>query len=676
MLGLPTNRVLGNNGKLGCRYLKKCQQEFFMTDTPLGYHLKATGTIHVSLVLNFRHFVDRVQKKKFDRLRGSLDYQQTLDALAEHVLEKVVQSRQAGQNDQSYPFELEDKEHELQDIAVDIRVFRHQTAKAAFTPVYWLNKKEGDNFEPSSTLRYRLPNGNDLMKTNFEGKLREEWEKWTHRGIQLTRDGLVHIRLEQSFEKSNLLGVLEKVVGLQDDPVEDRRQDIQALIDEDDLDAAMELIRQRKYQQGRRQFREQLDRSIQWEIAMALIERFIEVTFEKRDDNYFFPKLKSDSEFFDLKLHRGGTRSIPPYNDGEELKNRKDEDPIYPLHDRYVTYVFEELRAPSQKEYTDKENDNSEHQTIPCDYVVTWADLDPKSKREKPYGKEIACLLEGVMIEEEQRKTKRFPELKKREIYQGLRLELSSWEAELCLLSQDNAVIYYYSDPKIHFSHRPNVPYEDYWRCILRGFEYILELRLLALLVAETSTEDLARLADLLVETDKEQNSQNGFKKQEIKDLRERMATNTRLIGHLRDATSPFFIASADYATRKFDRFIKISGLRRMIGNAEGDIQAINDFLKHHDALTEQKSEAHRNRRFTQVAMLLSLVAIVLSFFEFLSFVIALLNSDSWVIMIMVLLGVLILSAFVAVGLFWLRKQKNQQLLLSLVSTSDEMEEL
>ena len=563
-----------------------------MNDTSLEPRLEATGTIHVSLVLNFRHFVDRKQKKDFDRLRGSPDYQQTLDALAEHVIE-IIDKRKRDQIQEHYPFFLQEtQEQELQDIAVDINIFRHQTAKVAFTPVYWLNEREGNEFKASSTLEDRLPTRRHSTLKDFENKLREEWGKWERKGIQLTRDGIVHIRLEQVIkEPAPLLNVLEMVVGLQEDPAKDK-QAIHDFLDADNLDVARDHF-------DRLQFREQLDRSIQWEIAMSLIELFIEKSFEKKGDTFSFPNLDSNVGFSELRLYKGGTRAQGKY-EHTNSNNRKIEDPIYPLHDRYVTYVFKELRDG--------------------DRVVTWADLNPEPKIQNiEYGTEITCLLEGVMIKEEgENKVKRFPELKEREIYQGLKVELSSWEAELCLLSQDNAVIYYYFNPQIHFSNRPNVRYDDYWGCIMRGLEYILGLRLLALMVANNSTEDLDLLADLMSKPDTKHNRARRESKK-IEELRQRVATNTRLIGHLRDATSPLFIASANYATRKFNRFIKISGLKHTIGNAENDIRAINDFLRHHDTSTEQKSDRRRNLRFT-------LVAIFLSFFELLSFLVAWFN--------------------------------------------------
>lgn len=617
-----------------------------MTDTSPKPRLKATGTIHVSLVLNFRHFIDKEQKKDFDRLRGSLDYQQTLDDLAQHV-SKIVKRKEVDQSGKLYPFELqEDKEKDLQDIAVDINIFSHETAKAAFTPIYWLKedvKNRYTEFHVSSTLSNRLPN--DDMVDRFVEKLKEEWVKWDKKGIQLTRDGLVHIRLEQSFESSHMLDVLEMVVGLQEDPLKDIIQEMYRKIELGEWNEVMLLAL-------RRQFREQLDRSIQWEIAMALIELFIERSFKEQDNIYAFPQLNPDAEISNLRLYKGGTR--PPRNHKDKNpQNRNAEDPIYPLHDRYVTYVFEELKE-------------GEH-------VVTWSDLNPKPKMPKPlYGKEIACLLEGAMIEKEDKtKTKHFPELKEREIYQGIDLDLSSWDSELCLLSQTNAVIYYSLDPQIHFSHRPNVHYHKYWGCIMRGFEYILGLRLLALMVAKNSTKDLDLLADLLSKLDGEQGGTENENKK-IQELRQRVATNTRLIGHLRDATSPLFIASADYATRKFDHFINISGLPQTIGNAEDDIRAINEFLRHHDALAAQKSENDRNRILTMWAMVLS----ALSIFEVFSFVMAFLTSgpEARTGIFWFIISIVSILVAIAIGLLWFRKPGNQQLLMSWINRDDDLE--
>lgn len=582
-------------------------------EPPPGRTLLATGTIHVSLVLNLRHFVE--DKDRFDRLRGSSSYELALDALAEHV-------RKNQSSDNGGLFHLDEREEHLLNIAADLNIFRYASAKAAFSPIYkLLQAKQEQSCFPSSTLPQRLPEGED--PDAFIKALKAEWKRWHRKSIQFTPDGLVHIRLEQDFEESSLLEVLVSVLGLERDPAmqEETVAELKKHLEEEDFIHAQDTIRQLVSARSLQDFRERLDRSLQWEIAMALIEMGIADLFAEVSGGHSFPNQQLPGLVFVKK----GVR--------ENGRQKQKEDPVYPLHDRYVTYMFTKLcDCTEQPASAGDQCNNYSHN------IITWSTLQDESNGDsKRYGSEISSLLEGVVVNtpqngnSRQNQGARFPETKEREIEKVLQLDLSSWEAELCLVSQDNAIIYYHlwnplganvagsEDGRklcrkcdcwlseriqcIHFSNRPNVFYDDYWRCINRGFEYLVNLRLLARLVATTATDDLSRLADFI-------DDENNPDRQTVQKLRERVATNTRLLARLRDVTTPLFIARADYATRKFDYFIKISGIKETIHNAEEDIQAINTFLQHYDEMAAQHRGEQLSRLFSIIAVILSLLAI------------------------------------------------------------------
>ena len=53
------------------------------------------------------------------------------------------------------------------------------------------------------------------------------------------------------------------------------------------------------------------------------------------------------------------------------------------------------------------------------------------------------------------------------------------------------------------------------------------------------------------------------------------------------------YIAGADFAARKYENFIEVSGIRGQIENAEKNIAAVNDFLHHNE---QQRNLAIRER--------------------------------------------------------------------------------
>lgn len=569
--------------------------------------LRGTGVIHVNLVLNFRHFVSADCKEQFDYLRGSSEYETALDHL--DVFLKTIPSDQA-------TFRASPNYQRLQNIATDLNIVRYEAAQTAFAYIYELvDASAQTSFAVSSTLNERLPSDEDNQhryRQNYVETLQDEWGKWSGKSLQLTRDGLVFIRLEREFYEEDLVSLSRKVVGLENDPVPERDLTVQAKqdIDAGNWDEAKQKIDKAQLAKHRQEFQEQLDRSIQWEIAISMVEMFIKNNFtpDETGQDYQLP----NGLLHELKFTPGGIRGGKSDN-GKKV-------PAYPLHDRYVFYVFNKLCDCEQASAAEDQFTN---------HIIKWPDF----QENEVYRSEVHCLLEGILVRDNNDTVEswRFPEIKDRDTRQLINTDLSSWSSELCLLSQDNGVIYYdqwvpecvdgekvarenlaqncsqctvcqrNGSPRIyrvHFSNRPNILYEDYWRSILFGLDYILNLRLLARLVAATSTDDLSLVAAL----NKRGADDPVSIQAEIHALRQAVVTNTRLLAHLRDVTTPLFIARADYATRKLDEFIRISGIERTLQNAEDDISAINTFLQHHDAMLLSQAQ-HQESQAAQRQM-------------------------------------------------------------------------
>lgn len=579
--------------------------------------LRATGVIHVTLVVNLRHFVVQEDKASFDHARGSGAYEAALAGLEKHIAAGVAEGASEAI---FYPF---DPQRKIQSIASDLNIVRFEAAHTAFAHIYKL--REGHPFQPSSTLNTRLLDGDAALKQTYANALQEEWTKWRGKSIQLTRDGLVLVRLERDCWEEDLVQVLRKVTQLEADPARPIHHAAEtpapaaAVPGEDE-----ERLRSQQILELNRQ----LDRSIQWEFAMALVEMFITHSLEYRDGFYSWPRSPSSELSYApdsaaIRFTPGGTTGTS--RSGQAVA-------LYPLYDRYVTFVMTKLCI------CESADDGSVNPQI-----VRWETLRANPK----YGVEVHGLLEGVLVGRGE--AEGFPAVKKRDIETLLQNDLASWDTELCLLSQDNGFVYYdqwqpqeqeqetasNDDPacrrctacsrngsprirKLHFSNRPNIDYQDYWLCILYGLEYILNLRLLARLVALSTTQDLSRIADL----DEDGADDPAAIRDKVQELRRRVDTNTRLLAHLRDVTTPLFIAQADYATRKFDTFIKMSGLERSLANIEEDLRAINTFLQHHDAMLFRQLSENEQRQTARLAKAFSWAGFALAVLTYASFMV------------------------------------------------------
>jgi len=554
-----------------------------------GYVLNARGTIHVSLVMNLRRFVKKEHKDRFDAIRASSEYAKALAGLEQKV------------HDSDSLFYVDGHEDTLRDIGIDLNIFRHQSAESAFVPIYYL-KDPKDHPHISSTLSERVTESEDIEK--YLEEIQEEWQQWDRMSVQLTPYGTVHVRLEQNLPDKGepLVGVLKRVLGLERQLTSEQREaekrEIYRQVEEGRLDEAEERIRRLRRAEALQGFRRQMERSIQWEIAMGLVELFIQECFEQATDAQSEVYRWPGEQALVVDFKKGGERN-------------KEVDPLYPLRERYVIYVFDRVCDCGEQRQK----------------VLDFADFfNPKQDY---WAREIGALLEGVAIERGE--SARFPDFKEKMACQLIEEDLSSWQGELYLATTDNALIYYKSEDKrvslsssdgahlkrcergrcilaptlqrIYFPHRSS-EYRDYWLCIIRGMEYIINLRLMAHLVARETTRNLGEIAEL------EGRAGDPAIAPDVRRLHKRVTTMTRLISRLRDVSTPMFIATADYATRKFDHLINISGIPTVLAHAESNIREINTFLQHHENMLAQRQSDRLSVVFSVVGLVLYLLAL------------------------------------------------------------------
>ena len=578
---------------------------------PLSFQegqLSAQGTVFVSLFIDIAPWLTPMGENSFDEVRGTLDWRKRL---------REIPSLLPATSDFAYW----SAQKKLINLGHDLNLFREQ-AHQSFMPVYEarVEKLEIDWERQLQRFDESTLNGKPDDRQKAMEVLRQEWQRWDRVRVQFTSDGAAHVVLLRNIlEPLPLMQILDELLGLE-----------RELLGRD----------------GRLR-----DLSVQWEIALAILTAF------------FHQVGKEAQEYLGFVWNEPRVTTMASES-------------LYPLRDRYVVLTLRKLcncrtgglRPPKERKLITVEQDLTP--LLPSQNGGL-APGSPRYDETYNYGKELACLLEGVMIrkpgvadqsprldenstpEQPILEVGEFPKLKPREIYDMLNADLSSWENELFVASLDNALVVYQTVEKVkdggeskaeanvddspdgvsegekspsrnhdqqpakkppdafcrvcqdwerhqienlYFPQR-TVAYEDYWECMVMGLQYVIELRWATQWIVRQTTRDLGKLADLM-ELSVEDRDADAVAK-----LGSRLAMTTRLLSHLRDASIPMYIAGTDFAARKYERIIEVSGLRAKIESAEKNIAAINAFLDHHE---DQRSQ----EAFNRVGVFLAIFAI------------------------------------------------------------------
>lgn len=543
--------------------------------------LSAQGSVMVSFFLDLASLLADPASDEFNRRRGRLDWESDYGWVnrLEEAAKMMAGSRQEV-NAPAGPFHIWRDQDHLTNIGYDLNLFREQAVRQSFMPIYEAKRADVE-LELGPALERLLDRFAGQLTESARAKgletLHQQWRRWSSVRVQLTRDGAIHLTLVR--ELANPLPIMQiqnELLGL-----------------EQELNGG-----------------ELRELSVQWELVLAIAEVFM--------------RQLAGPDYPHIPVLDITWKGADPPQPGRSL---------YPVRDRYVIFLLRKLC-------------NCRHEEKPPPdqrRLIQVEDLEPLRGKNisKPwsaeqeeayqYGRELSCLLEGVMIQDRpdggDLEMGRFPELKLHEVQRLLEDDLSSWQNELFLASLDNALFVFqdtqkmnaasagagaatdssksskadfhcqacgdwekYKIKELYFPQR-TVSYHDYWQCVALGMQYVIELRWGAQWVAQRTNKDLDRMAALMEKKVEERPIDRVAK------LSQDLALTTRLLAHLRDASIPMFIAGADYAAQKYEHLIEVSGLRDTILNAEKNIEAINHFLNHDE---EQRTHL-RTEKLTRI---------------------------------------------------------------------------
>jgi hypothetical protein len=432
-----------------------------VTPTPSNANDKAadstlvgTGTIHVILVMNMKRWINADSVEKFLRLRDSKEYTQCLRAIPKYI-------------DQNKFVQAKDTE-DLERIGYDLGVFRAHVLENLFMPTFRLV----DDTQPMPILY-------TSSQENLDSFL-ECWNEWPIKKIRLSHGGLITVKLEREIENTSLVDLAEMVLGLERFEPSSIVQELKEALEKgngDQIDLLTSRLRRGVHQ----------IHGVQWEIANEVVRQFFRaIVYDPTYSNEAYrqvlrnhPRLGRENISLRpqvLVLHNQNNPEEDFFINTTEPTGEE----THPLRDRYVVFAFSKLAEAAKPDVA-----------LPPDQI----------KVDACHCRNIASLLEGVIVGQKGGKPK-FAEYKDR-VARNLVTEndIATWQNELCLLTLDNGLVYYYSDhlfpmaQEIYFLHR-QVKHEDYWGSIIRGIEHLMEVRVQAQMIAGETAERLVEAAE------------------------------------------------------------------------------------------------------------------------------------------------------------------------------------
>jgi len=425
-----------------------------------------------------------------------------------------------------------------------------------------------DNFAPTYRLvKERVKFPPELMNNvQFKDKFLTVWKKWEF-WLRLSSNGIITIILKLDIPKPRELIFLSRdVMGLQGNfDMESARDKLNELRAAEPSGANSERIESILQFMAwvRRHAMVDIERespAVVWQMAVEVVRQFVDAC-RGRLVNI------SQSLPFELKLkgepERGGNGS---------------------LREQYTVFYFDEMGHYNWS--TRQRRLLPPHEVLDGDYART-----------------ITGLLEGILI-----RGKRdyfYPTHNMNCVRDIVARNKSSWQNELCVLSDRSAIIYPHMSKQsrqvIFSSHQ--IDYAQYWECVLRALEFGVETRLLVHLAKQMTSSYLAEALPVL--------HKNGATPRDNLQRFDFQAANAaRLLAHLRTITAPHIIAQASYSVNKLELFMVETGIPDILKHAEMN-------LNHLKILVDNSHDTHlqsQSRFLNELTLVISVIVGGLTF--------------------------------------------------------------
>jgi hypothetical protein len=315
---------------------------------------------------------------------------------------------------------------------------------------------------------------------------------------------------------------------------------------------------------------------------------------------------------------------------GSEVHIEGESDPIrlevpkpslsIPLHESYVVHHFTQLLATGSIVKRSKSGNESKNSQIP----VTINDI-----RESPQIRQaLVSLMEGSVLKpytednlyDTQRSDHLFPVHRWSVVDQLVELNQASWNDELCLLGSRTAIIMpapRWDEHEILVSSVPSstlrVPYVRYWGAIERMIEFLIEMRVMALLLESASYDLLRVIAEKIHQTRFELFSGDIKIDGDLPKLVAAAASLRHQAALCQSLSHPQLWSRADFAISKANYLLGQLGVPQILEHIERNINSIVEFVNHIDELYLADLSEKSNENANWLSMVLAAASLTLT---------------------------------------------------------------
>jgi len=181
------------------------------------------------------------------------------------------------------------------------------------------------------------------------------------------------------------------------------------------------------------------------------------------------------------------------------------------------------------------------------------------------------------------RDTKKHFTFTQKQIEELAKRNQSRCSGELCLVESESTIICTQENSETIYVAGQPIDYNDYWKCIIKGFSLMIECKTLAMIIGRLLYDCAWHHRNQ--GKDGIKRSENGqgdnqkevkFKIKDIEDIRKELSVISNLLSRTRMTATPSNIARATYFRDKLEAFTKALGLQEIIKNIEEDYDNVN----------------------------------------------------------------------------------------------------
>jgi hypothetical protein len=419
-----------------------------------------------------------------------------------------------------------------------------------------------DNFAPTYRLcKEKVVFPAELMNNvQFKDRFLKVWNRWDF-WVRLSGNGVITLIARLDFAKKRPLILLSRdVMGLQGHFDMDSARRKLAEFEAEPANPAnqariqsivqfMDWVKRHSMVDIEREFP-----AVMWQMAVEVVNQFADACGGAL-------RLESESLCFQLDL-----RSEPAHNGAGSLR------------EKYVIFCFQEM---ARFDWDTRQRHILTPEEILCE----------------PYLSVITGLLEGILIQG--KSDFYYPHHNARALQTIVERNVSSWQNEICILTDQSALIFPHMPKQSHevvFSSQ-HISYGKYWECILRALEFAVESRLLVEIAKHMTS---AYLADALVLL----RHGHSVSRPALQDFEYKTANAARLLSHLRAITAPHLIAQAHYSVSKLKLFLQETGVPEVLHHADANLSHLSSLVERSHDINLQ----HESQRLNELALGLSVI--------------------------------------------------------------------